>query len=96
MYVGHRFLCITLSSCLIQLYIGVLSVSQLCNDCFVCSDDMEGSDGCHQQREPNCCGSEVFAGLPLIICIIAELTHLYLDILSQFLFNWSVVRTDNI
>ena len=46
--IGHSFLCINLSLHLSELCIGVLSVPQLCNDCLVCSDDMERSYGCHQ------------------------------------------------
>ena len=59
--VPHIHHCIAVFAVVIGLYVGVLSVPEFCNDCFICSDDMERSNGCHQQRESNCCRFEVFA-----------------------------------
>ena len=53
---------------------GVLSVPELCNDCFVSFDDMERTNGCHQQWEPNCCGFEVFAAKSSLRCMIMSRT----------------------
>lgn len=40
----------------------ILSVAvpsaQLCDDCILCTDDLERSNGCHRQRIADCCGAE--------------------------------------